>query len=171
MRWRTSFTALVLMASAAVMAQGPGASTPSSGSASRAQSTALPVRRVVLYKTGVGYFEHLGNVRNRQDVAVRFTSAQLNDVLKSLTAIDLGAGQVTGISYNSIAPIDQRLGALRLPIGSVASRMDLLAALRGARVEVSSGQAAGHRPAAQRRAARLAQRRERHDQRRCRSRS
>jgi hypothetical protein len=139
MRWRVSFSALILAASAAVMAQGPGATIQSSSAAPRAQSTALPVRRVVLYKIGVGYFEHLGNVRNRQDVAVRFTSAQLNDVLKSLTAIDLGAGQVTGISYNSIAPIDQRLGALRLPVGSAATRMELLAALRGARVAVSSG--------------------------------
>ena len=83
---------------------------------------ALPVRRVVLYKTGVGYFEHLGNVRDRQDVTIRFTSAQLNDVLKSLTAIDMGKGQVTGISYNSVAPMEQRLGALRLPIGRARPR-------------------------------------------------
>ena len=76
MRWRVSFSALVLVASAAVMAQGPGATTQSSSAAPRTPSTALPVRRVVLYKTGVGYFEHLGNVRNRQDVAVRFTSAR-----------------------------------------------------------------------------------------------
>lgn len=58
----------------------------------------LPVRRVVLYRTGVGYFEHLGNVRNRQDVTVRFTSAHLNDVLKSLTTIDLGKGQISSPS-------------------------------------------------------------------------
>ena len=142
MRWQVSFSALLLVASAAVVAQGPAASRQSSAAAARAQSTALPVRRVVLYKTGVGYFEHLGSVRNRQDVAVRFTSGQLNDVLKSLTAIDLGAGQITGISYNSIAPLEQRLGALRLPLGSGATRMDLLAALRGARVEVSTAAAA-----------------------------
>jgi hypothetical protein len=53
-------------------------------------------------------------VRNQQDVAIRFTSAQLNDLLKSLTTIDMGNGQVTGISYNSIAATEQRLGALRI---------------------------------------------------------
>jgi hypothetical protein len=42
----------------------------------------LPVKRVVLYKTGVGYFEHLGRVRESQDVTIPFTSGQLNDVLK-----------------------------------------------------------------------------------------
>ncbi len=47
-------------------------------------AASLPVRRVVLYKNGVGYFEHLGRVRGNQTVHVDFTSAQLNDVLKSL---------------------------------------------------------------------------------------
>src|SRR5215204_6512515 len=103
--------------------------------ASSAGSATLPVRRVVLYKTGVGYFEHLGNIHNRQDVAIRFSSAQLDDVLESLTTLDMGNGQVTGVSYNSIAPIEQRLGALRLPLGQTSSRMELLAVRRGARLE------------------------------------
>ena len=138
---------LLFLISSSVGAQGPapaGQRPPDARPATAAvQSSAappagaLPVRRVVLYKTGVGYFEHLGNVRNRQDVAIRFTSAQLNDVLKSLTTIDMGNGQVTGISYNSIAPMEQRLGALRIPIGPGATTVDLLAALRGARIEAS----------------------------------
>ena len=48
----------------------------------------LPVRRVVVYKNGVGYFEHLGRVSGTQDVHIDFTSAQLNDVLMSLTVLD-----------------------------------------------------------------------------------
>lgn len=117
------------------------ATAPPPATAEAAAAAPLPVRRVVLYKNGVGYFEHLGAVRDRQNVTIRFTSAQLNDVLKSLTTIDLGKGQVTGISYNSIAPVEQRLGALRLPVGQAASTFELLAALRGARVEVTSGRA------------------------------
>lgn len=106
---------------------------------SAAQPSALPVRRVVLYKTGVGYFEHVGRVRDRQDVTIRFSSAQLDDVLKSLTALDLGSGRITGISYNSIAPFEQRLQELRLPLSADASTIDLLASLRGARVTVTAG--------------------------------
>ena len=137
MRFRHALTFL-LMTTTSVLAQGPTpAPQPPAAAASARAAGTLPVRRVVLYKTGVGYFEHLGTVRNRQDVAIRFTSGQLNDVLKSLTTIDMGSGQITGISYNSIAPIDQRLGALRLPVGTAATTVDLLAALRGARVEVT----------------------------------
>jgi hypothetical protein len=99
----------------------------------------LPVRRVVLYKNGVGYFEHLGRVRGDDTISVDFNSAQLNDVLKSLTVVDLGNGRVNGISYNSDAPLGERLGALRLAIGDRASLPQLLDALRGARLEVSVG--------------------------------
>jgi hypothetical protein len=96
----------------------------------------LPVRRVVLYKNGVGYFEHLGRVRGSQTVHVDFTSAQLNDVLKSLTALDLSGGRITGVDYNSEAPLARRLSTLRLALGEKPSMADFLAALRGASVEV-----------------------------------
>jgi hypothetical protein len=136
-----SIVALVVLMTSSLQAQSRAPVRPAppapAAQAPAAASATLPVRRVVLYKTGVGYFEHLGNVRNRQDVAIRFTSAQLNDVLKSLTTIDMGNGQVTGISYNSIAPMEQRLGALRIPLGPGATTIDLLAALRGARLEVT----------------------------------
>jgi hypothetical protein len=107
--------------------------------ASGAESTRLPVRRVVLYKNGVGYFEHLGRVRGSQDVHVDFTSAQLNDVLKSLTVLDLSGGRITGVDYNSEAPLARRLATLRLALGEKPTVAEFLGALRGARVEIRSG--------------------------------
>ncbi len=99
----------------------------------------VPVTRVILYKNGVGYFEHAGHVRGSQDVNVDFTTAQLNDVLKSLTVLDLGKGRITGVSYNSAAPLERRLGSLRLPIGENPTTAQFLDALRGARMEVRNG--------------------------------
>jgi len=99
----------------------------------------LPVKRVVLYKSGVGYFEHLGRVHESQDVAIPFTSGQFNDVLKSLTVLDLNGGRITGVEYGSAAPMDRQLGDLRLPVGEKASLTELLGALRGARLEIRSG--------------------------------
>jgi hypothetical protein len=104
-------------------------------------SPRLPVKRVVLYKNGIGYFEHTARVRGNQDLAIDFTTAQLNDVLKSLTVVDLGEGHISGVRYNSTAPLDERLKALRLPFGEQVTRVDFLTALRGARVEVRSGSA------------------------------
>jgi len=119
--------------------QKPDSSKPSwapTQSATNDNSTRLPVKRVVLYKNGVGYFEHSALVRGNQDLGIDFTTAQLNDVLKSLTVVDLGQGRISNVRYNSIAPLDERLKALRLPFGETVTRSDFLSALRGARVEV-----------------------------------
>jgi hypothetical protein len=110
--------------------------TAATGSAAR-----LPVTRVILYKNGVGYFEHSGRIRGNQDVDIDFTTAQLNDVLKSLTVLDLGKGRITGVSYNSTASLERRLGSLHLPVGENPTTVQFLDALRGARLEVRSGSA------------------------------
>lgn len=98
----------------------------------------LPVKRVILYKNGIGYFEHLGKVSGDQTVAIEFTSAQLNDALKSLTVLDLSGGRITGISYNSEAPMSRRLGALRLPLEGDTTQTAFFQALRGARLEAQT---------------------------------
>src|SRR6266536_1899507 len=103
----------------------------------------IPIRRVVLYKNGVGYFEHQGRVSANQELNIRFTTAQLNDVLKSLTVVDLGGGSVGGVRYNSIAPLSQRLGTLRLALDGNTDRASFLNALRGARVEVHAASGSG----------------------------
>jgi hypothetical protein len=132
---RFSKTALLWLALVAV-SSGQSSTSPANPGESPAR---LPVTRVILYKNGVGYFEHAGHVRGSQDVNVDFTTAQLNDVLKSLTVLDLGKGRITGVSYNSAAPLEKRLGSLRLPVGENPTTAQFLDALRGARVEIRSG--------------------------------
>ena len=132
---------LILALSGAMSAQAPAPTPAASSQRDQAAANRLPVQRVVLYKSGVGYFEHLGKVRGNQTVTIDFTSGQLDDALASLTALDLNGGRVTGVSYNSEAGLDRRLGALRLPVGEQTTRAEFLSALRGARVEVSSGAA------------------------------
>src|SRR6188472_2865395 len=126
--------AFVLILSVFIQAQAP-APKPAASQI----SDSLPVRRVVLYKSGVGYFEHLGKVRGNQAVTIDFTSGQLDDVLKSLTTLDLDGGRVSGVSYNTEAALDRRLESLRLPVGEVTTRAAFFSALRGARLEVHSG--------------------------------
>jgi hypothetical protein len=131
---------LLELLSQPVLADGTSRSTPTAKpKAPPAEAAKLPIRRVVLYKNGVGYFEHLGHVRGSQDVHIDFTSAQLNDALKSLTVLDLSGGRITGVDYNSEAPLVRRLSTLRLALGERPTVMDFLGALRGARVEVRSG--------------------------------
>ncbi|HVM91374.1 MAG TPA: carboxypeptidase regulatory-like domain-containing protein [Terriglobales bacterium] len=115
------------------------AASPAEAGTANAASSRLPIKRVVLYKNGIGYFEHTAKIHGTQDLSIDFTTAQLNDVLKSLTAVDLGDGRVSSVRYNSIAPLDERLKSLRLPFGEQVTQAEYLTALRGTRVEVHSG--------------------------------
>ena len=116
-------------------------SSPEPHSSPTSSPSKLPVRRVILYKNGIGFFEHLGSVHGSQDVHIDFTSSQLNDVLNSLTVLDLSGGRITGVDYNSEAPLARRLATLRLALGEKPTQAEFLGALRGARIEVHSGAA------------------------------
>ena len=48
----------------------------------------LPVKEVVLYKNGVGYFERSGPLRPGESARLDFKAEEMNDVLKSLTVRD-----------------------------------------------------------------------------------
>jgi hypothetical protein len=134
-----AFLALQLAASALAQQKPEPPKTQPAMSVPADSTARLPVKRVVLYKNGVGYFEHTARVHGTQELNIDFTTAQLNDVLKSLTAVDLGEGRVSSVRYNSIAPLDERLKSLRLPFGEQVTQGEYLSALRGARVEVRSG--------------------------------
>ncbi len=97
----------------------------------------LPVRKVVLYKSGVGYFEHAGSVSGSERVAIDFTSPQLNDVLQSLTVLDEGGGRIAGVDYNSTTPIGEQLNKLALGLNDYPATLAVYHALRGQRVDVT----------------------------------
>ena len=130
--------AVYVCALAAAMFGQPAQTSSSARSSSADQAVKFPVKRVVLYKNGVGYFEHLGRIQENQDVTIQFTSGQLNDVLKSLTVLDLNGGRITGVNYHSSTPVDKRLGELRIPAGEKTTLTEFLSGLRGARLEVRS---------------------------------
>lgn len=97
----------------------------------------LPVRKVVLYKNGIGYFEHAGGVSGNQRVSIDFTSSQLNDVLQSLTVLDEAGGRIAGVNYNSTTPLAEQLKTLSLGMTEDPTSTELFGALRGQRVEVA----------------------------------
>ena len=129
------FAMLCLVVSTPAQTRKSGASEPAAFPA----GNSLPLRRVILYKNGVGYFEHSTQVKGSQELHIDFTTDQLNDALASLTAYDLGGGHITSVRFNSIAPLSERLRALHLPLNQRTSRQQFLNALRGTRVEIQSG--------------------------------
>ncbi|MCS6864952.1 MAG: hypothetical protein RMJ56_06180 [Gemmataceae bacterium] len=98
--------------------------------------TTLPIRRVVLYKHGVGYFERETQVVGDQSFSLSFKQREVSDVLKSLTVLDLHGGTVATVSYDSTTPIEQLLAEIALSIPDNGSLVGLLPQLKGARAAV-----------------------------------
>src|ERR1043166_748373 len=97
---------------------------------------ALPVTRVVLYKHGVGYFEREGPVEGDATLTLTFRQAEVSDVLKSLTVLDLNGGHIASVSYDSTKPLEQLLADVALSIPDQGSLVGLLPQLKGALVAV-----------------------------------
>ncbi len=98
----------------------------------------LPIRRITLYRSGVGSFERRGLVQGNSNVQLRFKTEQVNDILKSMVALDLSrSGTVDNISYGSKEPLNRRLASFGVDISGNPTLGQLLAALRGTAVIVS----------------------------------
>ncbi|MBL8797501.1 MAG: hypothetical protein JNM56_26610, partial [Planctomycetia bacterium] len=98
---------------------------------------ALPITRVVLYKHGVGYFERQGQVEDHAALSLTFKQAEVSDVLKSLTVLDLNGGHVASVSYDSTKPLEQLLAEISLSIPDENSVFGLLPQLKGAHIAVT----------------------------------
>jgi hypothetical protein len=99
----------------------------------------LPIARVVLYKHGVGYFEREGKVAGDATLSLTFRQADVSDVLKSLTVLDLNGGHIASVSYDSTKPLEQLLAEVALSIPDKGSLVSLLPQMKGARVSLHSG--------------------------------
>jgi hypothetical protein len=98
----------------------------------------FPLRKIVLFKHGVGYFERQKKVRDDASLDLFFKTSEMNDVLKSLTAVDLGAGSISSISYQAKTPIEKQLAQLSLHLDNPqASLTELLKQAIGAEVVVN----------------------------------
>src|SRR5215831_14915357 len=106
------------------------------GSARGDDAAPLPIRKVVLYKHGLGYFERGGKVTGEAVASLRFSSSQMNDVLKSLTALDLGGGRVSSIGYDSQAPVSRLLSEFGFDLPPDGALVAMVQRFRGAVVEV-----------------------------------
>jgi chaperonin cofactor prefoldin len=98
----------------------------------------LPIRQVVLYKHGVGFFERAGSIPAGETARLDFKVSEMNDVLKSLI-INGKAERVTGLRYDSSVPLAQTLSQFPFQIDAGVALSGVLDQLKGARVELQIG--------------------------------
>jgi len=100
----------------------------------------LPIKRVVLFKHGVGHFEREGQIKGDASIDLYFRASEMNDVLKSLTVLDLGEGFITSISYESTLPVAEQLKDIAIVLPKDNAMTGLLSQMQGARVAIDIGQ-------------------------------
>jgi hypothetical protein len=106
---------------------------------STAMAADVPIREVILYKSGVGYFERAGALRPGESARLDFKASDMNDVLKSLTISGQNGGKVTGLRYDSSEPLEQKLADFPFKIDGQASLALFLDQMKGAKVELKYG--------------------------------
>src|ERR1700733_5198613 len=96
----------------------------------------LPVRQVVLYKHGVGYFARAGEVPPGESARLDFKASEMDDVLKSLTIEEKGGGKISGLRYDSSEPLAHKLADFPFQLGAGQPLSAMLDQLKGARIEL-----------------------------------
>jgi hypothetical protein len=96
----------------------------------------LPLRRVVLFTSGVGFFEHRGKVDGDAKIDLKFNVADINDLLKSMVLEDQGGGRISTITYSSRDPITKTLKTFSVDLTREPNIANLLRQVRGEQVLV-----------------------------------
>jgi len=133
-------TMVIAVALTSAMATLPELTSGQAGAQTQEEKdkAAPPIKKIVLYKHGMGYFERIGPIKDNAVITLDFKTDQMQDLLTSLFAIDMG-GKITSIGYDSKDPIDKQLEniLIRVPEGSALTQF--VSQLKGVKVEIKVG--------------------------------
>ena len=124
----TMLLPLLLTAGAALAQQGPALAE-------------LPVTRLLLFTSGVGYFEHGGTVSGTVELELPVPEEAMDDLLQSLVLQDFGGGTIRAVRYPSSDPLERILASYPLDLSGDPTLAQLLSQARGQRVVVETSEA------------------------------
>ncbi len=97
----------------------------------------LPVSRIVMFSSGVGYFQREGKVTGDAKIDLKFQTEDINDLLKSLVLQDLNGGKISTVNYDNRDPIDKTLKSFAIDLTDNPTLGVLLHQVRGERVALT----------------------------------
>lgn len=103
-----------------------------------AATTAAPIRRIVLFNSGVGYFERRGTVSGDAAIDLKFNVDDINDLLKSMIVQDADGGSVSTVTYGSRDPVARTLATFAIDLTAEPSLGELLRQIRGERITLEA---------------------------------
>src|SRR5436190_17926572 len=145
MRRRLSLLSLPLLALAVVPAFLFHRSATPAPQPDAAAAAALPIKTVVLFCSGVGYFERKGEIEGNARIDLTFQVRDINDLIKSMVLQD-EKGVVSAVSYDSLEPVDRTLKSFAVNLTNNPTFGQILTQMRGEKVEVVLQQTATNQP-------------------------
>jgi hypothetical protein len=101
------------------------------------KDVSVPISTLVLFTSGVGYFQHDGTVEGDSKMELTFSTGQINDLLKSLVLRDLDGGTISSVTYSSRDPITRTLKSFSIDLTSNPTLANLLIQTRGEAIAVT----------------------------------
>jgi len=98
----------------------------------------LPVKRMVLYKHGVGFIERGDSFAGNDPIKLSFKRDTMDDILKSLCIFDMGKGRVTGLSYETGEDIAVQLAEKAITVPEQQALIGLMRQLKGYAVKLET---------------------------------
>ncbi len=111
---------------------------PSGWAQEKPAADAVPLGKVVMFTSGVGYFERQGEVDGDAQVELKFNVEDINDLLKSMVLEDRGGGKISTVTYGSRDPITKTLKTFPIDLTDNPTLADILNQVRGERVQVDA---------------------------------
>src|SRR5580692_1551657 len=96
----------------------------------------LPITRVVLFNSGVGYFSRSGEVVDDARVDLTFPEQDINDLLKSMVLEDFNNGRIAAVSYDSREPISRTLSSFAINLNGNPTFAGIISQMRGERIDI-----------------------------------
>ncbi len=131
---QTSSLVLAVLAAGSLAA----ALAPTAARAQEEKKADLPIKRVVIFSSGVSFYEHSGSVEGNAKVDMTFNVRDVNDLLKSMVLQDLGGGRISTVSYASKDPITRTLRTFSIDLTQNPTLADLLGQIRGEAIEIDA---------------------------------
>ena len=137
MRHSRAFLVLVTMVCALFSGNNGGSAW--SAVPERAVTEGLSLEKVTLFNNGVGYFQFQGHAPAGKSLYLHVKRDQMNDLIKSLTIINRGHGQVSSIVYDNARTADQKLGEFDFKLEKNQGLPEILRQFQGSRITLRIG--------------------------------
>ena len=104
----------------------------------REVTTDVPLQRVVMFNSGVGFFDRQGTVQGDAEVELKFSIGDINDLLKSMIVQDADGGHISAVTYGSKEPISMALKKFAVDLNGNPTLGQILNQLRGERIAIEA---------------------------------